>query len=896
MNYLAERNTRLPRLLQVAGRCAFGALFLAYVGCSAEPPVSSGSERVATDALTRIEADARARRLADLRYEVSIDLTTGARSFAGETRISFELSDANIPLTVDFSGGEDLTVTLNGKVLNLPYNGYFLTLPVTALHEGGNVLTVSYLHPYGRDGTGLHRFTDPEDGLTYLYTYLWPYYANRLLPLFDQPNLKARYTLDVKAPDGWEVVSTSSGVVESSGDGTANWRFPETPPISSYVFSLHAGPYQIWQDRAADIPLRLLARQSLASHVAVREWFEVTRNGLEFYARYFEVDYPFGKYDQLIVPDFNIGAMENIAAVTFGEHYVQREKSSHSERESRADVILHEMAHMWFGNLVTHEWWNGLWLNESFATQMANIALTETTAFTDAWHRFFTEDKQAAYHRDSRVTTHPIEMPIASTADFFTVFDAITYEKGSSVLRQLAHLVGEEQYRQGVAAYLLAHAYDTTELTDFIEAQARSAQRSLAQWSDQWLSTAGFNTLEPSFVCTDDRLTELTIKQSSSQSSSESSVFAPTLRTHQLDVALFYDAADGALQVGVVLGVEVAGETTDVVVPAGTPCPVLVFPNHHDWAYAKPLLPEASVRAFVGRIDEVDDPLARSALLVVLIDRAHDGDMLLQAFLRHLIDSARTEPNFRVLSQLVRELTEFVALLERLSPEADELLDRLGGELETLAWDKAQTEMSDEKLLWIDLYINVARSADGLNRLRSLLDGDESIDGLPLSQDKRWQILVRLAAYGIVEEQIVTELKTDPSDRGEKMAIAARAAQPDLGIKLDWLEEIQNPKSTMGLAEKRFAIYNLVPPNQALLGLKLLEEILSPLNELSQHSDHYFISHYVRGLLGNTCRSEGVNKMAIHLDEPEGLSSTALRFLREAHQADSECAALRTKF
>ncbi|MCZ6853820.1 MAG: M1 family aminopeptidase, partial [Gammaproteobacteria bacterium] len=321
-------------------RCVFGVLCVVYVGCSIEPPVPPGGERVATDALTRIEADARAKRLANLRYAVSIDLTTGARAFAGEVSISFELSDADAPLTVDFSGAEDLEVTLNGRSVNVPYNGYFLTLPEAVTHEGENVLTVSYLHPYSRDGTGLHRFTDPEDDLTYLYTYLWPYYANRLLPLFDQPNLKARYTLDVKAPDGWEVVSTTSGAVESFGDGTARWTFPETPPISSYVFSLHAGPYQIWRDQAADVPLRLMARQSLAPHVAVEEWFEVTRGGLEFYARYFEVDYPFGKYDQLIVPDFNIGAMENVAAVTFGEHYVQRENSSHSEREARADVIL----------------------------------------------------------------------------------------------------------------------------------------------------------------------------------------------------------------------------------------------------------------------------------------------------------------------------------------------------------------------------------------------------------------------------------------------------------------------------------------------------------------------------------------------------------------------------
>ena len=486
------------------------ALFL--IGCGPSPdqgshtPVASiqsaktKTVRQAEDALTFDQARARKARIGEIHYKLFFDLASNKEMFSGRANVRFDLSVVDAPLTIDLSGAEVDRFVVNGIDISPDYNGFFITIPAMALIIGSNELQVEYRHRYDKDGTGLHRFTDPEDGLTYLYTYLWPYYANRLFPAFDQPNLKATFDLQVRVPESWVVVSTATGAVSENSDGVSTWTFATTPRMSTYVFSLHAGPYRIWEDRAGEIPIRLFARQSLADYVAVDEWFEITRGGLEFYDRYFDISYPFGKYDQLIVPDFNIGAMENIAAVTFSEQYVQRKPSDRFEREDRASVILHEMAHMWFGNLVTKEWWSELWLNESFATLMANIALVDSTEFSDSWHRFFTINKQNAYRKDSRVTTHPIQVPVNSTADFFSVFDAITYQKGSSVLKQLAHFVGYENHRVGVSNYLKEYAWGNTTLQDFIDAQSVSSGRNLDRWSQQWLYQAGFNELTAQFA------------------------------------------------------------------------------------------------------------------------------------------------------------------------------------------------------------------------------------------------------------------------------------------------------------------------------------------------------------------------------------------------------------
>lgn len=850
----------------------------------------ASAPRAAADALDRATADARKARIADLAYEVFVDIRQGTGDFSGKSTLRFELSDASTDLTIDFGGGSVEGIEVNGEPVEAAYNGYFITVPADALRAGPNRIDIRYRHPYNKDGNGLHHFVDPVDGLTYLYTYLWPYYANRLFPSFDQPNLKARISLSVLAPEDWEVVSMASGATEPATGGARLWRFDTTPKMSTYSFSLHAGPYTIWKGDADGIPIRLMARQSLAEFVAVDEWMDVTRGGLAHYSRYFDIPYPFGKYDQLIVPNFNIGAMENIAAVTFSENYVQRQPSDRNQRERRASVILHEMAHMWFGNLVTHEWWNGLWLNESFATQMAVLAEINVTDFDDIWHGFFLESKRAAYQRDSRVTTHPIEMPIESTADFFSVFDAITYDKGSSVLKQLEHRVGAENYRRGVSAYLKEHAYGNTELSDFISHQEKSSGLDLAGWTDEWLYQAGFNSLHVEMECDGPALQSLAVSQTASPEH-------PVLRTHQLDLGLYHRDQEGNLVAGKVIPVTVSGARTVVDIPGNLHCPALVTPNHGDFAYAEIALSPDAADAVARFVAVVPDPLDRSMLLDALYRRAMAGDAPIAEYVERAMALAFEEKDPRVIEQSLGTVISAIDMLGRLSPESDDAFTRLVPWIEVESLRRAEfVELPDLKQTWFNTYLGVAASPAGLGTAKALLDGEAEVDGIEISADVRWKLLTVLSRNGAegIDDLLAAERERDPSDAGTKRWLTARASMPDVTVKTAMLDDVQDRQSTSGLAEKRAVIAGLFPAVQAGLQFEMLDDVLAALPGLSEAGDPYFLSSYVGTLLRPMCRKESSAKMRAALENPAILqNTTTVRFLREALQADSECLPLR---
>ena len=875
--YIRHSLTLLTVLLSV--------VFMA--SCSQEQPAQ---KRAAVDALDKETAFARKARISNLEYDALIDIAESEEEYVGEASIQFDLSDASSDLTLDFTGGTLNSMRVNGEPVEGAYNGFYITLPAAHLQRGSNSIEVEYRHPYGNDGTGLHRFVDPEDGLTYMHSYLWPYYANRILPSFDQPNLKASFSLRVIAPESWSVVSMSPGEVEARANGTRLWVFDKTPKIATYVFSLHAGPYKIWSDDSGDVPLRLMARQSLAEFVAVEEWFEVTQNGMTFYKDYFDIPYPFEKYDQLIVPEFNIGGMENAAAVSFKEGYVQRQASNREQREKRADTILHELAHMWFGDLVTHDWWNGMWLNESFATQMAKLAMVETTEFTDQWHRYFTDNKKAAYWRDSRVTTHPIEMPVSGTDQFTMLFDAITYAKGGSALKQLQHRVGAENYRRGVSNYLKENAYGTTVLEDFIAHQGKSAGSDLGAWSDEWLMTPGFNTLTVESTCDGDLLTSLTIVQTAVADQ-------PQLRTHSVDVALYNLDADGNLVVAASIPVLVAGERTSVDVAEGHPCPAIVNPNHNDWTFARFALSDADEALLSEKLGDVADPLSRSMFLAGLADKAAAGSTPIAAFVRQALRLAETEQNFRVLEQISASLAGAVDMMQRLRPETDNVLPRLLRDIELLTLEKAHfAETQDVKQLWFDTFLQVVASDAGLGTAGALLDGSAEIDGVEISTDIRWWLLTILSRHDAdgIAGLLASEIERDPSDFGQRSLLAAQAAAPDRANKEKWVAELQAPRELTSFARQRAVISNLFPATQTDLQIEMLQTILSSLPEMSKTADPYFLGHYTSALLAPMCRPESSALMQATLDEfGEQLNPTATRFLREAHQADVECQALR---
>jgi aminopeptidase N len=853
---------------------------------------SSANDRPATDQLSQNQAIARKARVSEVSYTLDIDLISLGDAYQGSVTVGFMLGDNDTSLNVDFTGGIVTQVILNGETLEADYNGYFISLPANYLNIGINEAIITYSHPYDQDGTGLHRFVDPEDGNTYLYTYLWPYYSNRLFPNFDQPDIKATYELTVRAADGWQVISTT---IEDNiaTDGTARiWHFPRTLPFSSYIFSLHAGPYEIWEDMAGEIPIRLMARQSLAQYVEAEEWLRYTKAGLAHYADYFDIPYPFGKYDQIIVPDFLIGAMENVAAVTFSESYVDRGPTTRFRSQRRGGTILHEMAHMWFGDLVTMKWWNGLWLNESFATLMSAIAMSDATEFTDMWHDFYLSGNLRAIEADNAVSTHPIEGPVNSTNDFFNIFDAITYQKGASVLNQLSHYVGRENFRLGVSSYLKEHSWGNTELADFMDAQSAQSGINLTPWAEDWMYQAGVNTLEARFSCEAGLISEMGILQRAPDD-------YPRLRDQRVQIGLLKANDDGAVEPYAAMVVNVTGEYTTVAAAVGLDCPVLVYPNYQGWGYAEVALDAVSVANLLNDIsvNDIEDPLLRSMIWTALFQAPANGQMENAALLDLIIESLPIEANDRIIRQVLRELAGNFDLLERLGADFAEELTTFGPRAEARLWSQIEGGLTDGGQtgsllnLRLDYYIAMTRSDAALANLAGLLSGAVTVDGLDVDQGLRWSMIGRLAGrrYGEAVSLIAAERQIDTSDTGRIAAIRAEAALADMAIKQGWIDRFFVQDEPLPLSHQGAAMAALFPTGQEAMQTRLLPQLAAALNEMAGTHDNYYLRAYGRDLFAGICDGESLTLLTQALADKDQLGTTLYRFLSVNEQQAQAC-------
>ena len=881
----------------------FAALLLSACSEQVATPIIDASiddypVRPALDQLNQAEAIARKARVSNISYLLDIDLVSLADSYQGSVTANFTLTDNDRPLNIDFTGGSVNGLVVNGEMLEPDYNGYFVTLSPSALVAGRNEVLIEYAHPFDQDGTGLHRFVDPEDDRTYLYTYLWPYYSNRLFPNFDQPNLKATYELTVRAAADWEVISsTTEDAIVRDGD-TRVWHFPQSEKFSSYIFSLHAGPYQIWEDMAGDVPIRLMARQSLSDYVASDEWMAYTKSGLSHYRDYFDIPYPFAKYDQVIVPDFLIGAMENVAAVTFSESYVDRGASNRFNSQRRAGTILHEMAHMWFGDLVTMNWWNGLWLNESFATLMSSIAVSEATEFEDLWHDFYLSENLTAISADNAVSTHPIEVPVISTNDFFNVFDAITYDKGASVLNQLSHYIGREDFRLGVSNYLKEHSWENTELDDFMSSLSLQSGIDLDPWAQDWMYQAGVNTIEARFSCDANGISSFAILQTVPDD-------YPTLRDQRVQLGLFTTGASGSIELNTAIPIEIFGAETQVPEAIGLDCPNLALPNYEGWGYTEVSLDEVSMDTIIndGALERIGDPLMRSMIWTALFKAPSNGQMENSTLLETLIASLPMEDNDRIIRQTMATLVSNLNLLERLGGEYANELAEYGPQAEQQLWQLINAGVSDEASsqslstlnLRLSRYIGLARSDEALENLASLLEDVTGISGLNLGQNQRWNIIQRFTArdYDGARELLAAERQRDPSDAGRRSAIAAEAGLPDLNIKQEWVTRILDTENPLPLSNLRAAMGSIFPTGQEELQLALLPQLTINLSQLASSRDNYFQQTYGRDLFSGICERQGLEILSAAITDSDAIGATLYRFMSENVQSASQCLELK---
>lgn len=850
---------------------------LATVGCGTVATTPTSARAVAP-ILERDQAQARAKRISNVHYDLSLKLYAENIPFEGEAAIRFELMDGTQPLTVDFVDGDVLSVELNGQAVEATYNGYFITLPARYLEPGAQHLKVRYTHSYRKDGTGLHWFKDPVDGETYLYTQFEAWDFNKVFPGFDQPDIKATYALDVEVPAHWQVISaTRETTVTEVNEQRKHWRFPPSHLFSTYVFSLHAGPYHVWQDpQDFRVPLRLFARQSYAEYVDVDEWFEVTRKGFDFFERYFEYDYPFGKYDQVLAPEFVFGAMENVGAVTFAERLQPRREKSSGDREVMAIVVLHELAHHWFGNLVTMRWWDDIWLNESFADLMGNYAAAEVTDHKGAMVSFSTSRKSWGYNEDQWITTHPIVQNIGNTEMVLASIDGITYAKGAATLIQLQHLLGADVFQRGLANYFDRYAWGNTEMTDFIGTLGDTAGRDLTSWIEQWLKQAGVNALKAHYMCGGGRLTSLNIEQVPANLSG-------AIREHRLDVLLI-DKDGGRSIIDVTLKQQHNPQPEAI----GLPCPAFILPNVSDYTFARVLLDKHSIQYVREHFAEFINPVERGIIWRSLFESVKEGELPATDYLDIAIKYLATEPNPPLLATQLRNVEEayaFLALRPFVSDDDGGLAAYYRDKLEQLAWQRYLASPPALARPWLGLWVSHLHSSEHLQRAKTLL---AESDDLPL--DDRWALAGALVRESDDAASLWIETLTaqDNSANAELNRLSALALAPERDVKVRWINEAQDPDTDYAYTQLRTILDNLFPIGQHALHLQLKNEIIDPLPSLVGAIEPALFGVYARSLVPLEC-SLDARQHWLRLAAIQDLPSTANKALLKKSQAESQC-------
>ena len=723
-------------------------------------------DRVSSANLRRDEAAARSAAISVDTATVQLDLRDAPdltrTDFPTVTTLRFAATASET--WIDFLGVAVDRVEVNGVPQSVEWDGARVRVRDLADH---NVVRVHARGRYSTSGEGLHRFVDPVDESVYLYTHYEPADCRRVYPCFEQPDLKARWTFEVTAPAAWPVLSNAVVAARTDVPGGAKTTFAETLPLSSYITAVAAGPYHRvdghWTGERQSVDLGVLCRASLAAHLDAEEILDVTCRGLAFYTEVFG-DYPWGKYDQIFVPEYNIGAMENPGLVTFTESYLFRGAATAAQHEARATTILHEMAHMWFGDLVTMRWWDDLWLKESFADYMGTHAAAAAGGFPEAWITFASRRKAWAYAQDQLPTTHPIVADIVDLEAAKLNFDGITYAKGAAVLKQLVAFIGEEAFFATARRYFAEHAYGNTTLADLLSALETASGRDLRAWSSAWLQTTG-----PS---------EIAIERGG-----EPVLIQTDPRPHRLGVG-FFGLSGGRLTRRGDVALDVLDARTPITAPA-LPDVELLLPNDGDLTYAKVRLDARSLDAVATGLSTIHDPLARAVVWSAVWNATRDGELAAASYLAIVQRHAPAESNIALLADVLGHAAFAVEHYVRPDTRPRHRRAWLDTCWSTL-W--AAAAGSDAQLAWARA-LGTAASVDDTHApaLREILAGRAAAPaGLPLDPDLRWGWLFALAASGQADTTDADEeFARDATATGRTSRIAVLAARPEPVVRAE---------------------------------------------------------------------------------------------------------------
>ena len=803
------------------------------------------SSNTVKDVLSESDAATRSKNISNVEYHLDLNLPGGASdTYSGTLEATFTI-ETNPETFLDFTGFEITTLILNGRIIADPsWNGHRLLIGARdGLLTGVNTIRLEYINEYDHTGDGFHQFIDPEDNQEYVYSNFEPYSAHRLFPCFDQPNIKAQYKLSVECPSDWTLIGNSkTDSINDIGGGRTRHDFEQTKLFSTYLFALVGGPYQKFESQynskksnSEIIPLRFYARKSLAPHVDEAELFEVTCQGFEYFEDFFDFAYPFGKYDQIFVPEFNHGAMENVGAITHSERLVFRDPPTYNQRLTRAEVILHEMAHMWFGDLVTMNWWNDLWLNESFASYMSFLALTENTRFTDAWQSFNSRMKAWAYRQDQLITTHPVAGEVIDTDQTFLNFDGITYGKGAAVIKQLVKTIGMPAFKSGMQRYMAEHAFSNTTLDDWLESLGEGVDQDLRGWADSWLETAQHNSIQIHRTGSTNDQNMMLVSQSAPDE-------FPTIRSHTLEL-LAGDLVDSVFT-STTHEIVVTDQSNQINISNNTAD--FLFPNFGDHGYVQVILDPESLEFVKQHLEKITDPLLRMQIWQSLWEMVRNQELSSLDYIRIATEKVKIENDLELIQVIIEQLG---AAVSRYVPEEVKLSEARN--LFTLAKSQlAVAQNSDERILWGRAMFGFAIADDDISESLDIINGKASIKEFTPDQDMRWGVITSAIAAGFENAQslVAEELANDPTDRGERAALRANTSVPNKETKDQAWDKFTSGSGYGSLHQTAAAMSGFLWWKQVDLLTPYVERFFSEVTQVFETEENHFAQSYFGSL------------------------------------------------